>query len=385
MYVSMAGRAMRPLAAGYAAEVDAVDEPTWYRILDRFDDANIFQTSAFAEVRGGRGNTSHLVLRHHGTMVAAAQARVMALPLVGVGVAYVRWGPLWKLRQSDASPETFRQALRALRNEYACRRGLVVRLYPVLFDDDAQGFASILREEGFSAAADVPRPRTVRLDLSVPLPALREGLRPHWRRDLKIAERNGLEIIEGSDDELFARFITIYREMVVRKNFVELVDADEFRAMQRRLPAGFKMRIMLCRSGGEVCAGLVCSTIGNTAIYLLGATGNAERKSRASFLLHWKLIEWLKANSVAVYDLHGVNPLTNPGTYRFKKDLAGSNGTEVSFLGRFDACANALSQSCLEWAEALRAFSRKLRNAQRAGRLLRARAMAGVGEGEPNR
>jgi hypothetical protein len=363
---------MRPLAGGYAAAVDTVDEPTWCRILERFDDANIFQTWSYGDVHGSRRNISHLILTHEGEIVAAAQARVVALPLLGVGVAYVRWGPLWRLRQAGPNLETFRQSLRALRNEYACRRRLILRLYPVLFEDDAPCFASILQEEGFSAAADLARPRTLRLDLSRPLATLREGLRPHWRRELKLAERNGLQIIEGTDDALFATFITIYRQMVARKGFVTSTDVEEFRAIQRRLPAAFKMRIMLARSGDEVCAGLVCSVIGDTAIYLLGASGNMERQSRASYLLHWKLIEWLKTNGVAVYDLHGVNPVTNPGTYRFKKDLGGRDGKEVGFLGRFDAYANGLTHSCLEWGEALRTLSRRLRNIRRDGRGLRA-------------
>src|SRR6266487_5740741 len=169
MYLFRAARRMRPLAGGYAAAVDNVDEPSWCRILERFDDANIFQTWSYGDVRGGRRNISHLILTHEGEIVAGAQARVVALPLLGVGVAYIRWGPLWRLRQAGASLETFRQSLRALRNEYACRRGLILRLYPVLFEDDAPCFASILQEEGFSAAADLTRARTLRLDLSRPL------------------------------------------------------------------------------------------------------------------------------------------------------------------------------------------------------------------------
>ena len=375
MRMSSAVRSTRTLAAGYAAEIDTVDEKAWYGVLERFDDANLFQTWSYGDVRGGR-TLSHLVLRHGGAIVAAAQSRVVTVPVLRVGVAYVRWGPLWKLRGRDPDPEIFRQMLRALRNEYACRRGLVMRLYPVLFEDDAPRFGSMLEEEGFSAAADTIRPRTLRMDLSLPLCGLREGMRAHWRRELKVAERPGLQIIEGTDDELFATFITIYRQMVARKGFVESTDVEDFRAMQRRLPAAFKMRIMLCRSGEDVCAGLVCSAIGNTAIYLLGASGNAERKSRASYLLQWKLIEWLKARGVAVYDLHGINPESNPGTYKFKSDLGGTSGREVAFLGRFDACASVLSHSCLEWGEALRRLFRRLRTFYRAGGALRLPAPA---------
>lgn len=362
---------MRELLSGYASEIDAVEEQTWYQLLQRFDDANIFQTWSYADVRYGRQNTSHFLLRKKGDVVAVAQARIIKLPLVDVGVAYIRWGPLWHLQNSETSLETFRQAIRALRNEYACRRGLVLRLFPILFDDDAPCFLSILREEGLSLSGAEQRSRTMLMDLSRELRDLREGLRPHWRRELKIAERNGLEIVEGVEDELFETFIKIYREMVSRKRFREGNDINQFRVIQRLLPEKFKMKIMLCRSNGKVCAGLVCSAIGRTAIYLFGATSNDGMRSRGSYLLHWNLIERLRQNNVSRYDLHGIDPVRNPGTYKFKSDLAGKNGKDVYFLGRFDSSANFLSQFCVESAYTLRTTYRTLRRNMGTGHLLR--------------
>ena len=53
--------------------------------------------------------------------------------------------------------DTFRQAVRALRNEFVCKRGLVLRLFPLLFDDDAPCFASMLAEEGFVSRGEETR------------------------------------------------------------------------------------------------------------------------------------------------------------------------------------------------------------------------------------
>src|SRR5207249_10232968 len=274
------------------------------------------------------------------------QSRIVKLPFIDVGIAYIRWGPLWRLRNAGAKEETFRQAIRALRNEYVCRRGLVLRLFPLLFDDDAPSFLSILKEEGFPRSGEEKLHQTLLVDLSRSLGDLREGLRPHWHRYLKVAERNRLEVIEGDADEFFEMFIKIYRETVSRKRFVESYDINEFRSIQSLLPEKFKMKIMLCRSGDELCAGLVCSAIGKTAIYLFGATSNTGMKSRGSYLLHWKLIEGLKRDPrVTVYDLNGVNPKTNAGMYRFKNDLSGANGRHAYVLGRFDSHPHVLSCS----------------------------------------
>lgn len=353
-------RKLREMSPGYSVEIDAVDEASWYRLLETFADANIYQTWSYDELRAGRDGISHLVVRKGGEVVAAAQARIVKVPVIGAGIAYVRWGPLWRRRSLEACAGSFRQAVRALRNEYACKRGLVLRLRPTLFRESPCDFASILAEEGYSAGPEAPD-RTLLLDLTKSAEELRKGMRPHWRRYLKVAEKNNLEIVEGSDDALFEAFIEIYRELVNRKAFAEPNDIREFRSIQERLPKEFKMRVLLCRADGKLCSGLICSAIGDTAIYLFGATSNAGLKSRGSYLLHWRLIEWLKGARIATYDLHGINPATNPGTYKFKADLCGSNGADVNFLGQFDTCTSQVSHGCVALGDWLRQTVRSLR------------------------
>jgi lipid II:glycine glycyltransferase (peptidoglycan interpeptide bridge formation enzyme) len=361
---------MRELAPGYSAEVDTLNEVQWYQLLEQFDDANIYQTWSYDEVRCGRNNISHLLLKKNDQVVAVAQSRIVKIPLVRAGIAYVRWGPVWRRRNQESDPETFRQAIRALRNEYVAQRGLVLRLYPALFRDSSSCFTSILADEGFSALSQERVDRTLLLDLQVPVKELRAGLRPHWQRYLKVAEKNGLEIIEGSDDRLFEMFIDIYRQMVSRKKFPEPNDIREFRSIQKRLPDKLKMKIMLCKAGNDVCAGVICSAIGNAGVYLFGATSDAGLKSRGAYLLHWKLIEWLKQNHFVIYDLNGIDPILNPGTYKFKADLCGKNGKDLYFMGRFESSSNGLSHACVSWGEKLRAVRRTLKQsmAARTGR-----------------
>jgi lipid II:glycine glycyltransferase (peptidoglycan interpeptide bridge formation enzyme) len=364
----MAKRKERELAPNFTSEVDTVTERDWQEQLQEFDDANIYQTWSYAEVSWGLDNTSHLVLKQDGRTVALAQVRVLKIPFVNIGIAYVRWGPIWR-RSAEADEDVFRQAVRALRNEFTCKRSLVLRLFPALFDDDLLCRSTILKEEGFSVLRGVSASRTILMDLSPSLEGLREGMMAHWKRELKIAERKKLQVIEGDQDELFGAFIEIYREMVSRKHFVEPNDINHFRLIQARLPNELKMRIMLCKSGDDICSGLICSAIGNTAIYLFGATSNSGMKSNGSYLLHWKLLETLKQQHIAIYNLNGINPVRNPGTYKFKSDLAGRNGKDVRFLGHFESGAGALANSGVKIAERVRWIYRNvkgLRTSERA-------------------
>jgi lipid II:glycine glycyltransferase (peptidoglycan interpeptide bridge formation enzyme) len=338
------------LGVGYTYEADCVNEDEWCRLLERFDDANIYQTWPHAAVISGERSVSRVVVKNHGEVVAIVQSRVAKVPGLPVGIAYIRWGPLWRLVGEQSNIDHFRQALRAIRLEYVQKRGLVLRIFPIVIDDADTSFSAILTEEGFSAKKE-SRGRTILMDLRPALSELREGMRAHWKRELKVAEKSNCEIVEGRNDELFGEFITMYKEMVSRKNFVEPNDIHQFREIQSRLPAKLKMKVMLAKSNGAVCAGLICSAIGDTAVYLFGATSNAGLKSRGSYLLHWKLLEELKKAGVRTYNLNGINPATNPGTYKFKNDLAGNSGHDVHYSGRFELDGGGLSRWAIDLAE----------------------------------
>ncbi|MGA2673282.1 MAG: hypothetical protein ABSE99_08635 [Terracidiphilus sp.] len=368
----MANRQVRPLATGYTSEIDGIDEQSWYQYLQLFEDASLYQTWAYGEVVEGRRNMAHFALKFNGEVVAIAQARIKQVPVLGLGIGYVRWGPLWRRAGTDVDLEIYRQALRGLRNEFVCKRGLSLRLFPFAFEDDSSGIGAILETEGFSLLAGGEPERTILMDLAPPLADLKTGMNPHWKKSLKVADKNNLELIEGSNGSMFDRFIDIYKEVVSRKKFVEFIDIHQYKQIQEQLPEEFKMNVLLCQSGVDLCAGVVYSLVGRTAVCLFCATSDSGTKSRGSYFLQWKIIEALKPQGAAIYDLNGINPARNPGTYRFKRDLAGKHGREVVFLGKFDAIAGSVGHSLIRVGDLLKTerkrFKRKMVELQAATR-----------------
>lgn len=352
---------MRKLSSDYTVEVDNVDKDLWYKIIHNFSDANLYQTWSYDAIRCGRENISHLVVKKKGVIVAASQARIVKVPLVNVGIAYIRWGPLWHSNGKPTDIEEFIQAIRALRNEYVCRRGLVLRILPVLFSDDTS-MLSLLEQEEYHRLNSEKRQRTLLINMNQSLEDLRKGLDRKWRNHLNRAERNQLELIEGYDDELFGMFAQIYVEMKKRKKFTETTDINEFRLIQNELPSNFKMKVFLCLSDGKLCSGAIVSTIGKTGIYLFGATNRIGMKDKGSYLLQWKIIEWLKKMNCSWYDLHGINPIANPGTYNFKAGLCGKNGKDVEFLGRFNASGSLLKRVIIKSGDIFSSKYAKVRN-----------------------
>jgi hypothetical protein len=92
------------------------------------------------------------------------------------------------------------------------------------------------------------------------------------------------------------------------------------------------MRILICEDKGIPVAGLVVSAMGDSAIYLLGATSDAGLNAKGAYLLQWTMIQWLKENGIRWYDLGGINPEANPGVYTFKKGMSGVDVCQINPL-----------------------------------------------------
>ena len=69
----------------YQSEVDKVSESDWCGLLDRFEDANIYQSWSFGSVHSGNKELSHLVLKRDGKVVAIAQLRIFRLEALASG------------------------------------------------------------------------------------------------------------------------------------------------------------------------------------------------------------------------------------------------------------------------------------------------------------
>ena len=351
-----------PLAAGYSARVERLGADAWHALVGRFDDLNLYQTLPYACCRWPRSEVSHLVLTRDEDVIAAVQVRIAPVPLLG-GIAYVRWGPLWRLRGRSPDLAALGQILRAIRLEYAVRRGLVVRLLPR--EVECAEVRQVYLEEGF-------RPRlsgdtTLIVDVTPPLEALRAGLDPRWRSSLKHSQRAALVFTEGTDPALFDRFAPIHAEMVGRKRLLDVGEVEVHRRIQELLPPEWRMRVVLCSEDGRTdVAGAISSALGDTGLAILWATNPRGRDLKGAFALQWRVLDWLKAQGCRRYDLGGVDKAANPGGHRFKSGLSGRNGREARFIGAFEASARPVLPFLLSAAITVRTASRRLRGALRS-------------------
>jgi lipid II:glycine glycyltransferase (peptidoglycan interpeptide bridge formation enzyme) len=345
----------------FQLEVDQATATTWAEALDGFADASVYQTWAFGAVRWGERNLSHLLLRRDGDIVAMAQVALAGPRKLGIGIAYLRWGPLWQRKGREQEPRILDRMAAALHAEYAKRRGLFLRILPNAYAGTPRGddFRSAFARYGSEEFKSGDSYRTLIVDLTPSLRDLRTALDQKWRNQLNRAEKNQLAIREGGSERDFAAYIAMHEEMLARKRFAGSSDVREFARMQAMLPLGQRMKVMLCEHEGAPVAGLVGTCMGDWGIYLFGATTERGLKTKGAYLLQWRMIEWLKAQGARGYDLGGINPETNPGVYHFKAGLAGRDVLYVPPLVSCDSRASELFVGAAEHAR------RRLRGAIR--------------------
>jgi lipid II:glycine glycyltransferase (peptidoglycan interpeptide bridge formation enzyme) len=318
----------------WEVEVDRSSSTEWSEMLDQFADANIYQTAAYGEVRWGAKNLSRLVLKLNGQAVAMAQFRIIRPTPLKFGIAYLRWGPIWERRGQVVDVEVPQRMVKAIEDEYLSARRLCVRILPNAFAGSARAgiFESAFAKFTSEGAQSADSYRTFLVDLTPSLEALRASLDAKWRNKLKQAEKNQLTVTAGSGVAEFKAFTEMYFQMLKRKDFDTTVSVEEFAAMQAALGDSERMQVWICESKGTPVAGLVVSALGESAIYLLGATSDAGLESRGAYLLQWTAMQWLKGQGVRTYDLGGIDPEKNPGVYRFKRGFSGADICQISSL-----------------------------------------------------
>ena len=353
----------RPSSVGDFSYDIGVADDNWYRILDLFGDASVFQTVAFCRAKMPRARLEQFVLRQGTDVAASALVRLVPISGLGTSIAYVLWGPMFQRVAGVRDETALTNALRALRHEYVVKRRFGLRVVPMLTRDDGVEWAALFRAQGYRLVVPRVAKRTIVIPLDRPLEQLRKGLDQKWRNCLNSAERGNLIIRQGDDGTVFDLFLEVYREMLTRKRLGEPGDIRSFMAAQAALPNRFKLMVFVALEDGRPAAGVICSAIGDRGVFVFGATGSNGMKNRASYLLQWRAIEWLRERQCRLYDLHGVNAETNPGVYAFKKGLCGKNGSEVEMVGSFEASDGARMRLMMEAADRVNDSYKRLKAA----------------------
>lgn len=276
--------------------------------------------------------------------------RPMLQHLKGQGAFSVKMGPPVIIRRWDAS---------VIKDAIAAKQAKRLRdVEASWYEPRAFEVAERLRRMGWQQDPDTGagfgdvQPRYV---FQVPLANrslddILKGFNQLWRRNIKKAEKAGVEVVQGGYDQL-----PVFHDI-----YVVTAERDQFRPrplsyFQRMWQAlnsedPNRMRLYLAYHEGEPLAATTMLTVGEHVWYSYGASANHKREVRPSNAIQWRMLRDAYDLGATVYDLRGIGDCLEEddhlfGLIQFK---VGTGGQAAEYLGEWDFPLNKLLHKALD-------------------------------------
>lgn len=191
-------------------------------------------------------------------------------------------------------------------------------------------------------------------------------MKPKGRYNIKIAEKNGVEVAESGNISIF---YDIFCQTAKRNGF-SIRPLKYFQDLYDILAASDNVKLLIASYNEKPIAAEIVTFYGQTASYLYGASLDDFRNVMAPYLMHWEAIKLAKEKGCKYYDLLAVAPQgeirNSPlgmnfeirklmekyaGITRFKEQFGGEH---VKLLGSWDFVYKPIWYAGFKIAEKLR-------------------------------
>lgn len=170
-----------------------------------------------------------------------------------------------------------------------------------------------------------------------------KGMNQLWRRNIKKAAKEGVEVTVGDPEQDLAAFHELYVHTAERDHFTPR-PLSYFRTMFAALGTEEpdRIRLYLARHEDDLVASTIWVRVGAHTWYSYGASSTEKREVRGSNAIQWRMIQDSLAAGADVYDLRGITDTLasddpHLGLIQFK---VGTGGEAVEYAGEWDLPIN---------------------------------------------
>lgn len=319
--------------SNFSVKVDCLTNDDWDKIASEFSDLNAEQTAAYSS-HHWKGRDSHLLLLKNGVSVAGARIALIRLPVIGKGLAFLRFGPFWRKGALAEDPAIYQAMIKALVDEYCVKRGNCLTILPRPHPEFLTQETAWLRELGFVKRREQDDPERFLVHTGLDQEMQLKSLAVKWRYNLRQSSNSALDVRIAEKPEEIEAFQALYVSMMERKQFSSTTPVHLTGQLIASLPDNIKPKLFVVYSGEELIAGATVGLFGDVAFYMFGATSAKALPLRAGYVLQWRIICWLHEHGYQWYDLGGASH--EPGLRHFKKGLVGKAGQIITMEGEFD-------------------------------------------------
>lgn len=166
--------------------------------------------------------------------------------------------------------------------------------------------------------------QTVWIDLSLGNETLWATLDKQWRYGVRNAQRLGAQVSISNTVQELTDFYQLCIQISQKKDFnFQYTQAFLQCLMDLSDRNSVETKLFLAKIGSKVAAGAFIIRVGKNIHYMWGAVDRQYSKHRLGEFIQWSVIEWACEKNCTLYDLEGIDEVSNPGVAAFKKKMGG--------------------------------------------------------------
>ncbi len=324
-----------PIAsAPLSSTLEPIQQPVqWQKTLATLPNPHVLQSWEWGAIKGQTEWVAERLALHTGNQLGAAFQFLWRQPVPGLPLAigYVPKGPVVDWANFDQA-----EAVLAQIEQHARQRNCIfVKIDPDVREDTSVGRTTLhtLARRGWLPSDDqIQFKNTAFSELTMGQDAFLETLKSKWRYNIRLAERRGIQVRQGTPVDLPA-FYRLYAETGQRDGFL-IRPFDYYRTTWETFlaadadadnPAGGTLLLAEHAEETAPVAGIFLFRYGQRAWYFYGASSERRRRDMPNYLLQWEALRWAMAQGCTVYDWWGApTDLADPadpmqGVWQFKQ------------------------------------------------------------------
>jgi lipid II:glycine glycyltransferase (peptidoglycan interpeptide bridge formation enzyme) len=279
------------------------EDEAWDDFVANHPHGSILQTTNWARLKNRFGWSSKRVwLKREGVLVAGAQILYRSAALGIFKIGYIPHGPLLNWQDNEQISVLFSQI-----DESSYKNGAgIVKMEPLLWQDEitVDRWQEICQESDFIMTKDtIQPPRTVIVDLRPTEDEILAAMKQKTRYNIRLSGRKDVVVREGTGADLNA-FAELMQTTGQRDGFG--THAPEYYAAMYSLFVPQNAVLLIAEYQEKPLAAAMITALGDTAVYLYGASSNEERNRMPAYAVQWAAMRWAKDRGCTRYDLWGV-------------------------------------------------------------------------------
>ncbi len=276
---------------------------------------------------------------------------IIRLPYGLITLHKVPYGP-YRVGAFEKGPMPSQEILKELKAIGKKENLIFIKLEPNV--EKSESVIQLLSKSGAVKGKTLFTPTTFWIDLRKSEEELLASFHPKTRYNIRVAQRNGVEVSEDNSDTAFEKYIDLTRETVERQGFYAHTEKYHRLMWEYLHPAGIA-HLLTARYKGEIITAWILFKWHDFLYYPYGASSEKYKNVMANNLMMWEAIRYGKKLGLSTFDLWGREP--GKGFTRFKE---GYNPRVIEFLGTWDLVVNPYLYWLYRLAEFIRWFLLRL-------------------------